>query len=197
MVKEIKQGILFTIVTMVLLGGGYNAVVWAIGRVAFPVAGRGQPDSARRRHHRRLSADRPEVHAAGVLPRRGHPASTTTRRRPAERTTGRRIPTISKPCRNGWMPSPRRKACRPARCRRRWSLRAALVWIRTFRRQRRELQAARVATARKAPVERVRELIEAHTEPPTFGFLGRARVNVLELNLALDEAFAPLRSAGL
>jgi K+-transporting ATPase ATPase C chain len=35
----------------------------------------------------------------------------------------------------------------------------------------------------------VRELIEAHTEPPTFGFLGRARVNVLELNLALDEAF--------
>ena len=36
---------------------------------------------------------------------------------------------------------------------------------------------------------RVRELIAAHTESPTFGFLGRARVNVLELNLALDETF--------
>ena len=43
---------------------------------------------------------------------------------------------------------------------------------------------------------RVRELIQAHTEPPTFGFLGRARVNVLELNLALDEAFgAPAAAA--
>src|SRR5215204_3229220 len=36
MVKEIKQAILFTIVTMVLLGGGYHVVLWAIGRVAFP-----------------------------------------------------------------------------------------------------------------------------------------------------------------
>ena len=52
-----------------------------------------------------------------------------------------------------------------------------------------ELQAARVAAARGVPLERVRELIDAHTEPPTFGFLGRARVNVLELNLALDATF--------
>ena len=57
-----------------------------------------------------------------------------------------------------------------------------------------ELQAARVASARGVPVDRVRELIRAHTEPPTLGFLGRARVNVLELNLALDEAFGrPIR----
>ena len=53
-----------------------------------------------------------------------------------------------------------------------------------------ELQAPRVARARNVPVERVRELIARHIEPPTFGFLGRARINVLELNLALDEAFA-------
>ena len=52
-----------------------------------------------------------------------------------------------------------------------------------------EIQAQRVATARGVSIDRVRELIRAHTEPPTFGFLGRARVNVLELNLALDEAF--------
>ena len=50
-----------------------------------------------------------------------------------------------------------------------------------------ELQAPRVARTRNVAVERVRELIRAHTEEPTFGFLGRARVNVLELNLALDQ----------
>jgi potassium-transporting ATPase KdpC subunit len=50
-----------------------------------------------------------------------------------------------------------------------------------------ETQAARVATARGVPVERVKELIRQHTQPPTLGFLGRARVNVLELNLAADQ----------
>jgi potassium-transporting ATPase KdpC subunit len=59
------------------------------------------------------------------------------------------------------------------------------------------LQAARVASARGVPIERVRELIHTHTEPPTFGFLGRARVNVLELNLALDETLgAPTPAVG-
>jgi K+-transporting ATPase ATPase C chain len=53
-----------------------------------------------------------------------------------------------------------------------------------------ELQAARVAASRKVDVSRVRELVAAHTDAPTLGFLGRARVNVLELNLALDETFA-------
>jgi K+-transporting ATPase ATPase C chain len=52
------------------------------------------------------------------------------------------------------------------------------------------IQAPRVARARGVPVDRVQELIAAHTEGPTFGFLGRARVNVLELNLALDESLA-------
>ena len=52
-----------------------------------------------------------------------------------------------------------------------------------------DLQARRIAAARGVPIDKVRELIAAHTEPPTLGFLGRARVNVLELNLDLDAAF--------
>ncbi len=48
-------------------------------------------------------------------------------------------------------------------------------------------QAPRVARYRHASVEKVRSLIDRFTEGRTFGFLGEPRVNVLELNLALDE----------
>lgn len=49
-----------------------------------------------------------------------------------------------------------------------------------------ELQASRVAKARKLPVEKVRELIDAHTDRPDLAVLGDPGVRVLELNLALD-----------
>ena len=51
-----------------------------------------------------------------------------------------------------------------------------------------EAQAARVAAARGIGVDRVRALIAANTEDRQFGFLGEARVNVLKLNVALDQA---------
>lgn len=47
-------------------------------------------------------------------------------------------------------------------------------------------QLARVARARGLREEVVSSLIDAHTETPSFGLIGEERVNVLELNLALD-----------
>lgn len=49
-----------------------------------------------------------------------------------------------------------------------------------------EYQARRVARARGLTLDKVMDLIEANTEGRQLGLLGRPRVNVLKLNLALD-----------
>ena len=47
-------------------------------------------------------------------------------------------------------------------------------------------QAPRVAAARNRPAADIRALVEAHIENRVLGIVGEKRVNVLELNLALD-----------
>jgi K+-transporting ATPase ATPase C chain len=50
-------------------------------------------------------------------------------------------------------------------------------------------QAPRIAKARAVTVDEVQALIAAYIEPQQLGFLGEPRVNVLQINLALDQRF--------
>ena len=49
------------------------------------------------------------------------------------------------------------------------------------------LQVARVAVARGVSEDQIKALVEKFIEPPQWGIFGESRVNVLQLNVALDE----------
>jgi K+-transporting ATPase ATPase C chain len=188
MLKEIKQGILFTVATMVLLGGGYNVLIWGIGQIAFSSQAEG---SLIRRDDgtvvgSRLIAQkftRPEYFRPRPSAADYNAASTSgSNYGPSNpdhlKAVQERIEAIVKEegVKANAIPSEMVTA-------------SGAGMDPHIPPNAAELQAPRVARARGVGVNRVRELIAAHTEPPTFGFLGRARVNVLELNLALDEVF--------
>ena len=50
-----------------------------------------------------------------------------------------------------------------------------------------DIQVNRVAAARQLPVSQVQALVSKYTQGRNIGFLGEPRVNVLDLNIALDE----------
>ncbi len=186
MVKEIKQAVLFTLVTMVLLGGAYNVVVWAIGQAVFPSQAEG---SLVRRADgtvvgSRLIAQkfsRPEYFQPRPSGVDYNGASTGgTNYGPSNpdhlKAVQERLDTVMKQegVAASQVPSEMVTA-------------SGAGMDPHIPPGAADLQAPRVAAARGVPVERVRDLIRAHTELPTLGILGRARVNVLELNLDLDE----------
>lgn len=55
------------------------------------------------------------------------------------------------------------------------------------------IQVARVAKTRGVGVDQIRPLVDAHTDERTLGFFGEPRVNVVELNIALDQKY-PMKS---
>ena len=188
MLKEVRQSVLFTAVTMVLFGGGYHIVLWGVGRLAFP--GQAEGSLVRRAdgtvagsrliaqqftrpeyfHSRPSSVDYNAAATGGSNNGPSNPdhLKAVKARLDAvvsqERVTAREVPsemvTASGAGLDPHIP--------PA---------AAVI------------QARRVASARGVDVEEVLGLVRARTEPPALGLLGRSRVNVLELNLALDAAF--------
>jgi K+-transporting ATPase ATPase C chain len=188
MLKEIKQGILFTVVTMVLLGGAYHAAIWAIGQAVF--ASQAEGSLIRRSDGTivgsRLIAQkfaRPEYfqprpsgvdyNAASTGGTNYGPSNPDHLKAVQERldaltkqegVAASKVPSEMVTASGGGMDP----HIPPAAA---------------------ELQVARIAGSRTVDAARLRELVAAHTEGPTWGFFGRARVNVLELNVALDESF--------
>ncbi|MEJ5036460.1 potassium-transporting ATPase subunit KdpC [Acinetobacter johnsonii] len=55
------------------------------------------------------------------------------------------------------------------------------------------LQVKRVAQQHHLPEQRVRDLVQQQIQPAQFGIYGQARVNVLQLNLALDQLSSTTR----
>lgn len=185
MLRELGRGLRFTVVTMLLLGGAYHLVLWGIGRALFESQAEGslirRADGAivgsrlvaqkfTRPQYFQPRPSAVDFDAAATGGSNFGPGNPDHLKAVEERLHAiSRLEGVDA----GRVPSEMVTASGagldphipPAAA---------------------ELQAARVASARGVPVERVRQLIAAQTEPPTLGFLGRARVNVLELNLALD-----------
>ena len=190
MLKELKQGILFTAVTIVLIGGAYNVVIWAIARSVF--ASQAEGSLIRRADGTivgsRLIAQRftrPEYFQPRPSGVDYNAASTGgTNYAPSNpdhlKAVRERLDAIAK-----------RERVTPPQVPSEMVTASGSGMDPHIPPGAAALQAPRVAAARGVPIERVQALVHAHSEAPTFGFLGRARVNVLELNLALDQALGP------
>lgn len=188
MINEIRQGIMFTIVTMALLGGGYHVVLWGIGSVLFPAQAEGslirRPDGTVAGS--RLIAQRftrPEYFQPRPSAADYNAASTSgSNYGPSNpdhlELVQERLDAITK-----------QEAVATSQVPSEMVTASGAGMDPHIPPGAAELQAARVARSRNIDAAGVRDLIAAHTESPTLGFLGRARVNVLELNLALDERF--------
>jgi K+-transporting ATPase ATPase C chain len=195
MLKELRQGVGFTLATMLLIGGVYNVFLWGVGRAVFPAQAEGslirrsdgtiagsrllaQKFTRPEYFHPRPSAvdyDAASTGGSNFGPSNPDHLKAVQERldglMSGEKVAANRVPsemiTASGAGLDPHIP--------PAAA---------------------DLQASRVAAARGVAADRIRDLIRTHTEAPALGFLGRARVNVLELNLALDAAFGAPRPDG-
>jgi K+-transporting ATPase ATPase C chain len=185
MLTEVRRGVLFTVVTMILLGVGYPVVLWGIGRALFPTQAEG---SLLRRSDGSVIGSR-LVAQNFTRPEYFHPRPSAVDYNAASTggsNYGPSNPEHLKLVRERLDALTRLEKVTPAEVPSEMVTASGAGLDPHIPPAAAELQAARVAAARGVPVERVRELVRAYTEPPSFGLLGRARVNVLELNLALD-----------
>jgi K+-transporting ATPase ATPase C chain len=195
MLKEIKEGFLFTLVTLVLFGAVYPLFVWGVAQVVFP--GKAEGSFVRRAdgtlqgselvgqvftrpeyfHGRPSGVDYNAASTGGTSYGPSNPDHLAAVQERAAALAEREGVSLDE------IPSDLVTASGGG-------LDPHISPAAAF------LQVARVARERGVSAEIIRKLVEANTEGPTFGFLGKARVHVLKLNLALDSEVPPSSSSG-
>jgi K+-transporting ATPase ATPase C chain len=188
MLTEIRRGVLFTIVAMALCGGAYHVALWAIGAIAFPTQAEG---SLIRRTDGTAAGSR-LIAQAFARPEYFHSRPSAVDYNAASTggtNYGPSNPDHLRAVRERLAAVMRQESVAPGQVPSEMVTASGGGLDPHIPPAAADLQARRVVSARAVSVERIRDLVRAYTEPATFGLLGRARVNVLELNLALDRTF--------
>ncbi|MBY0495241.1 MAG: potassium-transporting ATPase subunit KdpC [Cyanobacteria bacterium] len=184
--KEVRQAVLFTVVTMVLFGGAYPLVLWGVGRAVFPSQAGG---SLIRR------ADGSIVGSALVAQAFTQPRYFQPRPSGVDYNAAASGGTNYGPSNADQLTAMSDRRGAFARINRVPDERVPAEMVTAsgagldpdISPESAEMQIDRVATARGVAADRVRQIMRQHIAPPALGLLGRPRVNVLELNLALDQ----------
>jgi K+-transporting ATPase ATPase C chain len=186
--SELTRGALYTAVTMVLFGGLYPAFIWGVGRIVFPAQTEGslirRPDGS--------VAGSALIAQAFVRPEYFQPRPSAVDYNAASTggsNYGPSNPDHLKAVRERLDAIVGREGVAPGTVPSEMVTASGAGLDPHIPPKAAEIQVARVARARNVDSNRVRNLVGAHTYAPAFGVFGRERVNVLELNLALDEAF--------
>jgi potassium-transporting ATPase KdpC subunit len=188
MITELKRGLLFTVVMMALVGGGYHGLLWGVGHVAFRAQAEG---SLIRRADGTINGSRliaqKFIRDEYFWPRPSavdYNAAST-----GGSNFGPSNPDLLKAVRERLADVMTREGARADEVPSELVTTSGSGLDPHITPAAAELQAARVARARGVDVSRVRSLVRVHTEAPLLGFIGPARVNVLELNVSLDDTF--------
>jgi K+-transporting ATPase ATPase C chain len=192
MLSDIKRGVRYTIVTMALFGGGYHLLMWGIGRTIFPR----QAEGSLIRREDGTVVGSSLIAQAFTRPEYFHPRPSGVDYNAASTggtNYGPSNPDHLKAVQERLDAVTQEEGVSPAQVPSEMVTASGGGLDPHIPPNVAELQVARVARARNVDPNRIRELVRAHTEAPAVGVFGRNRINVLELNLALDESFGRMQ----
>jgi K+-transporting ATPase ATPase C chain len=186
--SDLKRGLLFTVVTMALFGGIYHTFMWGIGRVLFP----DQAEGSLIRRADGTIVGSSLIAQAFTRPEYFHPRPSGVDYNAASTggtNYGPSNPDHLKAVKDRLDAIVATEGVTSANVPSEMVTASGAGLDPHIPPNAAEIQVARVATARGVDAARVRNLVQAHTEGPALGVFGRERINVLELNLALDTTF--------